>query len=674
VKIIQIALFLIIGTSSFSQEICDNGIDDDLDGLIDLQDTTDCTCQFLSIDSSASAILPNPSFEQRSCCPNAASQLSCVNDWIQATGATPDYLNTCNLTSVGTFPVPPTPLPDGVGYIGFFDDYFPSANSIIYKEYIGACLNDTMKIGKNYQLDFYLANSFGSLTTELAIFGTTDCANLPFGSLLNTPTSLCPTTVAPADWTLLDIDTVTCSSSSWVKGTINFMPTQNYTAIVIGPSCNNNATGANYYYLDNLILSEESLFSPRVSLIVTGNYCQGNLKVKADFDTIPQFFQWYKDSVAIAGATDSVYSVPNGGLGSYQLLATYDSICVMTDVIRVDTTLIIFDVSSTGTCSNTAPSGELMISNVRGGTPPYFYQLNNGPFLNDSIFNGLSPGSYTLTVRDSNGCESVVNSTVNDFPIPKAKFANDSVCLGVVSSFSDESTIATGSLTNWEWSLPGNPSSPLTNTTFPNSGSFPVTLIVTSDLGCKDSTTRNSLVYPLPNANFTFTPQELYTFDTEVCFINQSIGAVFYNWNFDFMGVNGTSTLENPCKIKFPANQEEDYQVQLKAETAFGCLDSVTVTVSIFDEFLIYIPSGFSPNKDGLNDELVISIAGVEQFAFQVFNRWGELVFNTNDMSDYWDGTHNGIASEMGTYVYRAVITGENGVTKEIFGHVNLVK
>jgi hypothetical protein len=66
-------LLLIINFNLYSQEICNNGIDDDLDGLIDLQDTTDCFCELSQPDSSISSLIPNPSFDQRSCCPSAAS-------------------------------------------------------------------------------------------------------------------------------------------------------------------------------------------------------------------------------------------------------------------------------------------------------------------------------------------------------------------------------------------------------------------------------------------------------------------------------------------------------------------------------------------------------------------------------------------------------------------------
>ena len=120
---LYIFTILLIQGFAFSQEVCDNGMDDDLDGLIDLQDTTDCFCQLVKADSSLSSLIPNPSFESRTCCPSAASQLSCANNWVQASGATSDYFNTCGLRAIGTWPQPPLPLPDGNGYVGFFNNF-----------------------------------------------------------------------------------------------------------------------------------------------------------------------------------------------------------------------------------------------------------------------------------------------------------------------------------------------------------------------------------------------------------------------------------------------------------------------------------------------------------------------------------------------------------------------
>jgi len=665
-------LLLIINFNLYSQEICNNGIDDDLDGLIDLQDTTDCFCELSQPDSSISSLIPNPSFDQRSCCPSAASQLNCVNNWIQASGATSDYFNSCGLLAVGTFPPPPTPLPNGTGYVGFFDDFFPSANSIIYKEYLGTCLTDTMKIGVNYQVEFFLANSFGNLTTEIAIYGATNCTNLPFGNLLPTASSLCPTTVTPANWMILAFDTATCSSSSWVRVTLNFTATQNYTAIVLGPSCTNNS-GSNYYYIDNLTLNETSLFTPTVSISDSGHYCQENLKLKADFDSIPLSFQWYKDGIALVGETDSNYSVLIGGIGAYQVQLLYDSGCVITKPFNVIATSVTFDIDSSGSCPVGPSTGKIYVSNIQGGTKPYTLSLNSITFVTDTFFNQLSPGNYLLTVRDSNLCESSQIIMIGAFNMPVASFITDSICLGEASILMDNSYISKGSINQWGWNVPGNPTTQNTTIIYGTDGVYSITHIVVSDSGCIDDTTINVVVNPLPIADFTFNPKEIYTFNPGVCFTNLSTGAINYYWDFDFIGATGNSLLTNPCIVQFPSNQEKTYNVKLLVTSDKGCLDSVYVSVIVLDEFLLYVPNSFSPNNDDINDDFSVSATGIDSYEILIFNNWGELIYSSSDPLDSWDGKFNGAIVPAGVYIYKIRLKAENREVREKFGHINIL-
>ena len=87
---------IVVSQGLFAQEICDNGVDDDSDGLIDLNDP-DCQCAGIT-GSSASVqdLIPNSSFEDTDCCPSSFSQLNCAQNWVQASNATSDYFNTCD--------------------------------------------------------------------------------------------------------------------------------------------------------------------------------------------------------------------------------------------------------------------------------------------------------------------------------------------------------------------------------------------------------------------------------------------------------------------------------------------------------------------------------------------------------------------------------------------------
>ena len=120
----------------FAQEICDNGTDDDSDGLIDLQDP-DCDCE--GFTSYVNSIIPNPSFESKSDCPDGFSQMDLVINWENASSSslsTTDYIHSCGFMTED-YITPPTPFPDGEGCIGLIS--YNRSSSI--HEYVGTCLD-----------------------------------------------------------------------------------------------------------------------------------------------------------------------------------------------------------------------------------------------------------------------------------------------------------------------------------------------------------------------------------------------------------------------------------------------------------------------------------------------------------------------------------------------------
>ena len=141
-KLLLISLFF-ISFIAFAQENCNNGIDDDGDGKIDLNDP-DCSC---GPSTSIPSIIPNPSFESYTVCPTYISQLNNSSQWQQATIPTTDYFNSCGyLNNAGM-----TPFPDGNAAVGTF---FAKG----WQEYLGACLTTPMIAGTNYQLTFNIAS------------------------------------------------------------------------------------------------------------------------------------------------------------------------------------------------------------------------------------------------------------------------------------------------------------------------------------------------------------------------------------------------------------------------------------------------------------------------------------------------------------------------------------
>ncbi|HEX2617996.1 MAG TPA: hypothetical protein VHL57_10670, partial [Flavobacteriales bacterium] len=135
-----------------AQEVCDNGLDDDADGLVDLNDTTDCAC-FQVTTGPVTSLIPNSSFEEQDCIPTTVSELTCASGWEQATDATSDYWCTNGFMYMGM----PAPLNGGIGYAGAIAMWNAPNAGFEYLEYLGACLTAPMLSGGAYSMTVDMA-------------------------------------------------------------------------------------------------------------------------------------------------------------------------------------------------------------------------------------------------------------------------------------------------------------------------------------------------------------------------------------------------------------------------------------------------------------------------------------------------------------------------------------
>lgn len=307
-------------------EICDNAIDDDLDGLIDLNDS-DCTCIVIE----PSSLIPNPSFEDMTCCPSNRSQLDCADVWIQASEPTTDYIHTCGWEGWENFPVP-RPFPDGDAVMGFRDgrgisdggfggndsDSEPNFN---WKEYAGACLLGSLKANESYRFEFHVGfvDFQKSPSINISFFGTSDCKNLPFG--VGNSDFGCPTN--GPDWVRLGSRRVS-GSGQWVKTSIDVVPNDDIQAIAIGPDCPNSTAAVNpYYFFDELILADRRSFE--FVIAEQGHPCadEFTLSIIKEDD---REYQWYLDGVALLNEQDAGLTQMYGE-GDYQVRIITDGSC-----------------------------------------------------------------------------------------------------------------------------------------------------------------------------------------------------------------------------------------------------------------------------------------------------------------------------------------------------------
>jgi gliding motility-associated-like protein len=161
-----------------------------------------------------------------------------------------------------------------------------------------------------------------------------------------------------------------------------------------------------------------------------------------------------------------------------------------------------------------------------------------------------------------------------------------------------------------------------------------------------------------------------------VDFLNGSIGASEYQW---FFGDGATSTEVNPTHT-YP-EVENSYDIMLVASTSFGCSDTAYSRVTIVEELIFYVPNTFTPDGDNYNEVfLPVFTSGFDPFDYHlmIFNRWGEIIFESYDHTVGWDGTY-GAASETivkdGTYIWKIEFkTKVNDERKMHVGHVNVLK
>ena len=384
------------------------------------------------------------------------------------------------------------------------------------------------------------------------------------------------------------------------------------------------------------------------------------------------------DSVSVNPISDSTYYVQAESENG--CLSAIDSIIV---AVRLPIAGII---SPQDTVCPGYPATFSVTGNDGFGSPYNFIWSDGstGTGVSNTIFVTPSTDSvYTVTITD--GCESsplVLTTKVVLAPLPipliqipdgidkKCEIADFQV-LNITDSLMSQSVI---------WNVSNGLSSINSDTLDVyglSAGSYDIQLIVATPQGCIDSTTFYNflIVHPQPISLFKFSPNPVYMFNPNVSFSNNSSGAVSYIWNID-QGTPSFSQLENPTTI-LPDGETGEYYVSLEVTSEFGCKDTSIQKIVVMPEVIIYAPNTFTPDNDEHNQHWGIHIEGIDvtDFNLLIFNRWGEIIWESNDPSATWDGTYNGRIISQGTYswIVRAKDLLNDG-KYEFNGFINIIR
>ena len=502
------------------------------------------------------------------------------------------------------------------------------------------------------------------------------------------------TPAATTTYTVTGTDANGCQNTDQVIVTVNPLPLVNAGSdktICEGATVTLTATGASTYTWNPLV-TNGTTFTPSVgntTYTVSGTDANGCInidQVLVTVNALPTINAGidqaicFNDAATLSATGGTIYNWSNSiidgtpftpvATATYTVTGTDANGCVNTDQVVV--TVNPLPIVNAGPDVTVCEGLTVTVSGSGAAT----YTWNNG-VLNGVPFTPSSSGAYTVTGTDTNGCEDTDQLSITVSPTPVVNFAA-SVTEGCVPL--DVTFINTGTVgVDCNWTISNGTAlsgcGPI-GTVFNSGGCSDVTLTVTSNDGCIGTQTIANMicVEELPIASFTAVPSNYSMNDSEVEFQNGSTGATSYVWTF---GQNlGTSTQVDPT-FDFSGNSSNQ-EVELIALTPLGCADTAFAIVEYLDDIILYVPNSFTPDGDMYNQSFEpVFTSGFDPYNFSmyIFNRWGELIFETHNVEIGWDGTYGGKYVQDGTYTWKIEFKPKNTDDKMVrYGHVTILR
>lgn len=284
-----------------------------------------------------------------------------------------------------------------------------------------------------------------------------------------------------------------------------------------------------------------------------------------------------------------------------------------------------------------------------------------------------SPGTYKvkLFVRDTSFCNSPdsLEKTVRINQTVKAQFSTPPKgCVPYNAVFVNTSLAGT----DFFWDFGDGTTSTLSDPThlYTATGTYTIKMVATDTSTCNkiDSTFFTITVYPIPVAAFTYLPNPPQN-NKKVNFTNGSTGATDYIWDF---GDGDTSVEVNPSHL---FNATAIFKTCLTASNnVSGCATTVCQDVPALVVPLLDVPNAFTPGKFGVNGVLAVQGFGIVKMDWKIYNRWGQVVFQTNNRKVGWDGTFKGVLQPMDVYTYTLDVTFSDGKNLKKTGDITLLR
>lgn len=319
-------------------------------------------------------------------------------------------------------------------------------------------------------------------------------------------------------------------------------------------------------------------------------------------------------------------------------------------------------------------SGDTVDLNASGAET---YLWNTSETTSQIFVAPLTTSEFSVIGTSYSLCSDTANITINVYDSPTIDFStqpSNKGCSPLSVRFTPN--IIGDSILAYNWSFGAGGSFGTSNNinpqrTFATPGLYDVQLAVTTIHGCKDTLLKPDYleVWENPTADYSFFPETVEMKDQGMQFFDLSTLATSWLWDF---GDGNTSTDQNPVHF-FDAWGR--LRVNLTVTSDKGCENSHWKWINVIRNLTFYMPNAFFPGSGGTNQLFGPVGVGIQDIDLKIFDRWGRMVFFSNNINNKWDGTIDGqIPNMSSTYHWKAIVTFIDGSKEEFYGHVNLIR
>lgn len=480
----------------------------------------------------------------------------------------------------------------------------------------------------------------------------------------------------------------------------------------ISDNYNDNLTVLKWGDADSLVLKNDSILSHRYTSssryelkLTSTKFCSIDVDTlirihdnpNAKFTIFPQSLCFGLDSITLASIDTSIHYWDLGDLNSKNLkhfkyrysqagmynvahYVTNSSNCKDTSIQTLNVTETPqsrFSISDSTQClngNNFSVSTSSLYSKIGLLKQSIVWNdLTTDNFVgnNIQIHQFAKAGKYTIQLISTSelNCADTSVTTVTVKPNPIIKLNINDKCFGDTSILSANEYSGT-MIKNFDWSInkttiPNNKNK--LHTLFPSSGAYKIIITATSVNECEGVDSMDLNILNKPKADFNVINIGPLGNDYRFKFNNLSQFSNKWYWK---IGTIDTSMTKNPL-LYF--SDTGNYFIKLIASNSDICFDTIEKLIPVYGKFNFYFPNTFTPNKNNINDEFGLSpyqLYWVNEYSMKIYNRWGELVFKTNDKFEMWDGN----SAQQGVYIYKAMIRDFYNILHEYKGVIELIK